>query len=255
MFGTKKFIYCSLFLGLIYPFSSMGQSADLVKQLQKALIKMQLEMEEYQGELQDQFSEQRQLLEQAQSEIERLSRENKELQEKVFSLETEQAVSKQSLNELSASSSTAQFDELSLLVSSLMLAEFGDSSSLEEQLLEMLNEGSNLPADQLILMLAESHKDEAQWKRVSDFMGSRFLITPKAIFLTKPFLKPVNFWGNLIKAISKWLFWNPSLKAKGNMEKKPGKNWHPCPTDLVLHLFCCRFRIRNIVNFDGLKLL
>ncbi|MEC8185715.1 MAG: hypothetical protein VX208_11550, partial [SAR324 cluster bacterium] len=129
-----------------------------MKQLQKALIKMQLEMEEYQGELQDQFSEQRQLLEQAQSEIERLSRENKELQEKVFSLETEQAVSKQSLNELSASSSTVQFDELSLLVSSLMLAEFGDSSSLEEQLLEMLNEGSNLPADQLILMLAESHK-------------------------------------------------------------------------------------------------
>ena len=40
----------------------MGQSADQVKQLQKALIKMQLEMEEYQGELQDQFSEQRQLL-------------------------------------------------------------------------------------------------------------------------------------------------------------------------------------------------
>ena len=102
MFGTKNFIYCSLFLGLIYPFSSFGQSADQVKQLQKALIKMQLEMEEYQGELQDQFSEQRQLLEQAQSEIERLSRENKELQEKVFSLETEQAVSKQSLDELSA---------------------------------------------------------------------------------------------------------------------------------------------------------
>ena len=157
MFGTKKFFYCILFLGLIYPCSLVGQSTDQVKQLQKALIKMQLEMEEYQGELQDQFSEQRQLLEQAQSEIERLSRENKELQEKVFSLETEQAVSKQSLNELSASSSTAQFDELSLLVSSLMLAEFGDSSSLEEQLLEMLNEGSNLPADQLILMLAESH--------------------------------------------------------------------------------------------------
>ena len=157
MFGTKKFIYCSLFLGLIYPFSLLGQSADQVKQLQKALIKMQLEMEEYQGELQDQFSEQRQLLEQAQSEIERLSRENKELQEKVFSLETEQAVSKQSLDELSASSSNAQFDELSLLVSSLMLAEFGDSSSLEEQLLEMLNEGSNLPADQLILMLSLIH--------------------------------------------------------------------------------------------------
>ena len=99
MSGTKKLIYCSLFLGLIYPFSLLGQSADQVKQLQKALIKMQLEMEEYQGELQDQFSEQRQLLEQAQSEIERLSRENKELQEKVFSLETDQAVSKQSQDE------------------------------------------------------------------------------------------------------------------------------------------------------------
>ena len=51
------------------------------------------------------------------------------------------------------------------------------------------------------------------------------------------------------KAISKWLFWNPSLKAKGNMEKKPGKNWHHCPTDLVLHLFCCLFRIKKNCRF------
>ena len=185
MFGTKKFIYCSLFLGLIYPFSLFGQSADQVKQLQEALIKMQLEMEEYQGELQDQFSEQRQLLEQAQSEIERLSRENKELQEKVFSLETEQAVSKQSLDELSASSSTAQFDELSLLVSSLMLAEFGDSSSLEEQLLEMLNEGSNLPADQLILMLAESHKRRGALEESLGFYGLMISDYPESDFLNK----------------------------------------------------------------------
>ena len=223
MFGTKKFIYFSLFLGLIYPFSLLGQSADQVKQLQKALIKMQLEMEEYQGELQDQFSEQRQLLEQAQSEIERLSRENKELQEKVFSLETEQAVSKQSLDELSASSSTAQFDELSLLVSSLMLAEFGDSSSLEEQLIEMLNEGSNLPADQLILMLAESHKRRGALEESPGFYGLMISDYPESDFLNKAIFEASELLGQLDQSDQQMALLESLSESKGEYGEKARK--------------------------------
>ena len=220
MFGTKKFIYFSLFLGLIYPFSLLGQSADQVKQLQKALIKMQLEMEEYQGELQDQFSEQRQLLEQAQSEIERLSRENKELQEKVFSIETEQAVSKQSLNELSASRSTSQFDVLSLLVSSLMLAEFGDSSSLEEQLLEMLNEGSNLPADQLILMLAESHKSRGAHEESLGFYGLMISDYPESDFLNKAIFEASELLGQLDQSDQQMALLESLSESKGEYGEK-----------------------------------
>ena len=220
MFGTKNLIFCSLFLGLIYPFCLLGQSADQVKQLQKALIKMQLEMEEYQGELQDQFSEQRQLLEQAQSEIERLNRENKELQEKVFSLETEQAVSKQSLDELSASSSTAQFDELSLLVSSLMLAEFGDSSSLEEQLLEMLNEGSNLPADQLILMLAESHKRRGALEESLGIYGLMISDYPESDFLNKAIFEASELLGQLDQSDQQMALLESLSESKGEYGEK-----------------------------------
>ena len=220
MFGTKKFFYCILFLGLIYPCSLVGQSTDQVKQLQKALIKMQLEMEEYQGELQDQFSEQRQLLEQAQSEIERLSRENKELQEKVFSLETEQAVSKQSIEELRASSSTAQFDELSLLVSSLMLAEFGDSSSLEEQLLEMLNEGSNLPADQLILMLAESHKRRGALEESLGFYGLMISDYPESDFLNKAIFEASELLGQLDQSDQQMALLESLSESKGEYGEK-----------------------------------
>ena len=61
MFERKNLIGLLLIFGLTLPSVLYGQSADQVKKLQKALIKMQLEMEEYQGELQDQFSEQRML--------------------------------------------------------------------------------------------------------------------------------------------------------------------------------------------------
>ena len=171
MFERKNLIALLLIFGLTLPSVLFGQSADQVKKLQQALIKMQLEMEEYQGELQDQFSEQRQLVEESKTEIAQLIRLSQELQEKVKTLETELALSKQQIEEMRASSSKAQFNELSLLVSSLMLAEFGDSSSLEEQLLEMLNEGSNLPPDQLILMLAESHKRRGALEESLGFYG------------------------------------------------------------------------------------
>ncbi|SVC02714.1 uncharacterized protein METZ01_LOCUS255568, partial [marine metagenome] len=54
MFERKNLIRLLLIFGLTLPSVLFGQSADQVKKLQKALIKMQLEMEEYQGELQDQ---------------------------------------------------------------------------------------------------------------------------------------------------------------------------------------------------------
>jgi uncharacterized membrane-anchored protein YhcB (DUF1043 family) len=130
VFERKNLIGLLLIFGLTLPSVLFGQSADQVKKLQQALIKMQLEMEEYQGELQDQFSEQRQLVEESKTEIAQLNRLSQELQEKVKTLETELALSKQQIDEMRASSSKAQFNESSLVVSALMLAESGDSASM-----------------------------------------------------------------------------------------------------------------------------
>ena len=197
MYERKNLISLFLIFSLVIPSVLLGQSADQVKKLQKALIKMQLEMEEYQGELQDQFSEQRQLLEDSRSEMSKLVRTNQELKEKVAKLETEIALSKQQVEELRASSNKAQFNELSLLVSSLMLAEFGDYSSLEEQLLVMLNEGSNLPPDQLILMLAESHKRRGALEESLGFYGLMISDYPESDFLNKAIFEGSELLGQL----------------------------------------------------------
>ncbi len=220
MFERKNLIALLLIFGLTLPSVLFGQSADQVKKLQQALIKMQLEMEEYQGELQDQFSEQRQLVEESKTEIAQLIRLSQELQEKVKTLETELALSKQQIEEMRASSSKAQFNELSLLVSSLMLAEFGDSSSLEEQLLEMLNEGSNLPPDQLILMLAESHKRRGALEESLGFYGLLISDYPESDFLNKTIFDASELLGKLDQSDQQLALLESLSESKGEYGEK-----------------------------------
>ena len=220
MFERKNLIGLLLIFGLTLPSVLFGQSADQVKKLQQALIKMQLEMEEYQGELQDQFSEQRQLVEESKTEIAQLNRLSQELQEKVKTLETELALSKQQIEEMRASSSKAQFNELSLLVSSLMLAEFGDSSSLEEQLLEMLNEGSNLPPDQLILMLAESHKRRGALEESLGFYGLLISDHPESDFLNKAIFDASELLGKLDQSDQQLALLESLSESKGEYGEK-----------------------------------
>ena len=177
-------------------------------------------MEEYQGELQDQFSEQRQLVEESKTEIAQLIRLSQELQEKVKTLETELALSKHQIEEMLASSSKAQFNELSLLVSSLMLAEFGDSSSLEEQLLEMLNEGSNLPPDQLILMLAESHKHRGALEESLGLYGLLISDHPESDFLNKAIFDASELLGKLDQSDQQLALLESLSESKGEYGEK-----------------------------------
>ena len=220
MFERKNLIGLLLIFGLTLPSVLYGQSADQVKKLQKALIKMQLEMEEYQGELQDQFSEQRMLVEDAKSGLEEIKLLNDQLLLKVIELEDELALSKHQIEELRASSSTAQFNELTLLVSSLMLAEFGDSSSLEEQLLEMLNEGSNLPPDQLILMLAESHKRRGALEESLGFYGLLISDHPESDFLNKAIFDASELLGKLDQSDQQLALLESLSESKGEYGEK-----------------------------------
>ena len=142
------------------------------------------------------------------------------MQEKVKTLETELALSKQQIEEMHASSSKAQFNELSLLVSSLMLAEFGDSSSLEEQLLEMLNEGSNLPPDQLILMLAESHKRRGALEESLGFYGLLISDYPESDFLNKAIFDASELLGELDQSDQQLALLESLSESKGEYGEK-----------------------------------
>ena len=101
-----------------------------------------------------------------------------------------------------------------------MLAEFGDSSSLEEQLLEMLNEGSNLPSDQLILMLAESHKRRGALEESLGFYGLMISDYPESDFLNKAIFEASELLGQLDQSDQQMALLESLSESKGEYGEK-----------------------------------
>ena len=186
-----------LTLPMVFPVPAVAQSNDKIGKLQRSIVTMQLEMEEYQDELQNQLSEQREVLEQASTKLEELTRTNQVLQEQVKNLETRQALSEEKITDLRTSNSTTQFDELSELISAMMLAQLGDSMRLEEKLLSLLNEGNNLPADELILLLADSHKRRGALEESLGFYGLLISDHPGSDHINKAIFEASELLGQL----------------------------------------------------------
>ena len=66
---------------------------------------------------------------------------------------------------------------------------------------------------------------------------------PESDFLNKAIFEASELLGQLDQSDQQMALLESLSESKGNMEKKPGKTGI-LSNDLVLHLFCCRFRIK-----------
>ncbi len=186
-----------LCLALQVPQGLGAQSSGQFKNLQKSIVEMQMEMQEYQDELQEQFSGQRQLVEQAKIRVDEITEINRQLQVKVEELENRQRLNEEKILKLQKAGAETQFEELSGVISALILAQLGDSEGFEEKLLDLLNEGSNLPADQLISLLAESHKRRGALEESLGFYGLLISDHPSSFFLDRSIFEASELLGQL----------------------------------------------------------
>ena len=156
-FNFKKI----LFVGLFFLFSDAAIEASSLKKVRRSVARLQMELLELKEESSKIAAQQMAILEPQNEKIESLTKENLELSKKLKDLSLKFLLLEEKLEKYQKESSTEQLSELNDLATVLALVTVGEISAIEPLVLDLINkEGNNLKDDLLILLLAETQKNQ-----------------------------------------------------------------------------------------------
>ncbi|MCH2306651.1 MAG: MSCRAMM family adhesin SdrC, partial [SAR202 cluster bacterium] len=151
----------TLILGLFFLFSNFTVEAQSLKKVRRTVARLQMELLELKENSSKNASQQMAILEPQNEKIEFLTKENLELTKKLKDLELKFLLLEEKLENYQKESSTEQLSELNDLATVLALVTVGEISAIEPLVLELINkEDNNLKDDLLILLLAETQKNQ-----------------------------------------------------------------------------------------------
>ena len=151
----------TLILGLFFLFSNFTVEAQSLKKVRRTVARLQMELLELKENSSKNASQQMAILEPQNEKIEFLTEENLELTKKLKDLELKFLLLEEKLEKYQKESSTEQLSELNDLATVLALVTVGEISAIEPLVLELINkEDNNLKEDLLILLLAETQKNQ-----------------------------------------------------------------------------------------------
>ena len=150
-----------LFLGLFFLVSNIAVEASSLKKVRRTVARLQLELLEMKEKSSKIAGQQMAILEPQNEKIETLTKENLELTKKLKYLELKFQLLEEKLEKYQKESSTEQLSELNDLATVLALVTVGEISAIEPLVLDLINkEDNNLKEDLLILLLAETQKNQ-----------------------------------------------------------------------------------------------
>ena len=150
-----------LFLGLFFLVSNLVVEASSLKKVRRTVARLQLELLEMKEKSSKIAGQQMAILEPQIEKIETLTKENLELTKKLKYLELKFQLLEEKLEKYQKESSTEQLSELNDLATVLVLVTVGEISAIEPLVLDLINkEDNNLKEDLLILLLAETQKNQ-----------------------------------------------------------------------------------------------
>ena len=151
----------TLILGLFFLFSNFTVEAQSLKKVRRTVARLQMELLELKENSSKNASQQMAILEPQNEKIEFLTKENLELTKKLKDLELKFLLLEEKLENYQKESSTEQLSELNDLATVLALVTVGEISAIEPLVLDLINkEDNNLKEDLLILLLAETQKNQ-----------------------------------------------------------------------------------------------
>ena len=149
-----------LFIGLFFLVSNSAVEASDIKKVKRLVARLQMEMLELKEKSSNIAGKQMAILEPQNEKIEVLTKENLALSKKLKDLELKFLILEEKLEKYQKESSTEQLSELNDLATVLALVTVGEISVVEPLILELINKGNNLKEDLLILLLAETQKNQ-----------------------------------------------------------------------------------------------
>ena len=137
------------------------------------------------------------LLEPQNAKIKILEENNQKLTEIIRSLELKISLLDERLEKYESKSSSAQLSELNQLATVFALVSVGEVNNVEPLVLELVNKGDNVQKDLLILLLAETQKNQGLIEQSLGYYGALISDYPQSPYLNRAIFEASELLGKL----------------------------------------------------------
>jgi len=199
----KFFMFCSklkyiITIGLIFLVPSIVIGASDIKKVKRLVARLQMEILELKEKSSIVAGQQMAILEPQNEKIKNLTDKNLELSSKLKNLERKFLILDDKLEKYKNESGSEKFSELNDLATVLTLISVGEISTIEELLLELINkENLNLKEDLLILLLAETQKNQGYIEQSLSYYVKLITDHPKSPYLNRTIFEASELLGKM----------------------------------------------------------
>ena len=194
-----KWIIAIAIMGVVM--ISLGPSAVFwgndLKKVKRLVARLQLELLQIKENSSKGAKEQLALLEPQNAKIKILEENNQKLTEIIRSLELKISLLDERLEKYESKSSSAQLSELNQLATVFALVSVGEVNNVEPLVLELVNKGDNVQKDLLILLLAETQKNQGLIEQSLGYYGALISDYPQSPYLNRAIFEASELLGKL----------------------------------------------------------
>tara|TARA_X000001036_G_scaffold437564_1_gene483169 strand:+ start:2103 stop:2801 length:699 start_codon:yes stop_codon:yes gene_type:complete len=197
--GVMKWIIAIAIMGVVM--ISLGPPAVVgandLKKVKRLVARLQLELLQIKENSSKGAKEQLALLEPQNVKIKILEENNQKLTEIIRSLELKISLLDERLEKYESKSSSAQLSELNQLATVFALVSVGEVNNVEPLVLELVNKGDNVQKDLLILLLAETQKNQGLIEQSLGYYGALISDYPQSPYLNRAIFEASELLGKL----------------------------------------------------------
>jgi len=197
--GVMKWIIAIVIMAVVMislsPSAVVG--ANDLKKVKRLVARLQLELLQIKENSSKGAKEQLALLEPQNAKIKILEENNQKLTEIIRSLELKISLLDERLEKYESKSSSAQLSELNQLATVFALVSVGEVNNVEPLVLELVNKGDNVQKDLLILLLAETQKNQGLIEQSLGYYGALISDYPQSPYLNRAIFEASELLGKL----------------------------------------------------------
>ncbi len=171
--------------------------ANDLKKVKRLVARLQLELLQIKENSSKGAKEQLALLEPQNAKIKILEENNQKLTEIIRSLELKISLLDERLEKYESKSSSAQLSELNQLATVFALVSVGEVNNVEPLVLELVNKGDNVQKDLLILLLAETQKNQGLIEQSLGYYGALISDYPQSPYLNRAIFEASELLGKM----------------------------------------------------------
>ncbi len=171
--------------------------ANDLKKVKRLVARLQLELLQIKENSSKGAKEQLALLEPQNAKIKILEENNQKLTEIIRSLELKISLLDERLEKYESKSNSAQLSELNQLATVFALVSVGETNNVEPLVLELVNKGDNVQKDLLILLLAETQKNQGLIEQSLGYYGALISDYPQSPYLNRAIFEASELLGKM----------------------------------------------------------